>query len=209
MSRLALLPFLLLVVIWPARAAPELTKEAINAADFAGWSAAAPQDAQASESPQPFLVRVQVLLDRAGISPGVIDGFFGENTKKAIRAYRERERIGEGEGIDAALWAALAKDGAPVVETYEITEEDVNGRYVQKLPEDYSELAELEWLGYSGPQEMLAERFHMDQDLLEALNPDADFSKPGTEILVAVPGEGANGKVTRVVVDRGRGELFA
>jgi len=205
MSRLmTLLPFILLLMIWPARAAPELTKEAIDSAEFSQWS-----EARSGESPHPFLIRVQVLLDRAHVSPGVIDGLFGENVKKAIRAYREREKIGEGEGIDEAFWGALAKDAGPVVEEYEITEEDVNGRYVQDLPEDYSKLAEMEWLGYRAPTEMLAERFHMDQDLLQVLNPDADFSRPGTTILVAAPGEDAEGKVTRVVVDRGRGELFA
>ncbi|HEV7255774.1 MAG TPA: L,D-transpeptidase [Mesorhizobium sp.] len=206
MLRLTFLPLFLLLSCLPGRAAPKLTREAVNAADFTGWSEA---DAQASESPHPFLIRVQVLLDRADVSPGVIDGLFGENTKKAIRAYREREKIGEGEEMDEAIWAALAKDAGAAVEEYEITEEDVSGRYVEDLPEDYSKLAEMEWLGYSGPKEMLAERFHMDQDLLAALNPGADFSKPGTEILVTVPGKDAEGTVTRIVVDRSRGELFA
>ena len=38
-------------------------------------------------------------------------------------------------------------------------------------------MAKLDKLGYSSPRELLAERFHIDEKLLEALNPDADFAK--------------------------------
>ena len=31
-------------------------------------------------------------------------------------------------------------------------------------------------LSFTSPRELLAEKFHMDEDLLEALNPGADFS---------------------------------
>src|SRR5918993_1235196 len=44
---------------------------------------------------------------------------------------------------------------------------------------------ELERLAYTGPQESLAERFHMDRDLLKELNADNGFDEPGTVILVA------------------------
>ena len=44
------------------------------------------QSADEQDGPDPFLIRLQILLDRANASPGVIDGFLGENTTKAIRS---------------------------------------------------------------------------------------------------------------------------
>ncbi len=95
------------------------------------------------------------------------------------------------------------------MKTYRLTREDIDGRYVKDLPTDYGEMAKLDWLGYRGPVEMLAERFHMDEGLLQALNPGADFAAEGTSILVADTGAAPEGKVARIVVDKEKGELFA
>jgi hypothetical protein len=38
-----------------------------------------------------------VLLDRAHFSPGELDGKFGENAKKALRAYAEAQQLLGGE----------------------------------------------------------------------------------------------------------------
>ena len=65
----------------------ELTREAIDNASFSEWS-----EKRTSEDPNPFLIRVQVLLDRADVSPGVIDGFMGDNLTKAVRTFEEQER---------------------------------------------------------------------------------------------------------------------
>ena len=40
-----------------------------------------------------LLVKLQVLLDRAHASPGVIDGKLGENTRKAIAAFSEMKGL--------------------------------------------------------------------------------------------------------------------
>ena len=70
-------------------------------------------------------------------------------------------------------------------------------------------MAELEWLCDSGSREMLAERFHMSETLLDLLNPSADFNAVGTDIYVAAPGDNAQGKVSRIEVDRSEGQLVA
>jgi lipoprotein-anchoring transpeptidase ErfK/SrfK len=46
-------------------------------------------------------------------------------------------------------------------------------------------MSKLPALGYSTPLQALAEKFHMDQKLLQALNPDADWSKAGSVIVAA------------------------
>ncbi|WP_372423443.1 L,D-transpeptidase family protein [Salinarimonas chemoclinalis] len=159
----------------------------------------------------PLVLRLQVLLDRADVSPGVIDGYLGENVRKALEAWAGREGLDADAPLAASVVEALiAGDGDPVLATYAITEEDVAGPFVDEIPDDYAALAEMERLAYRGPQEMLAERFHMDQDLLAAMNPDADFSRAGTEILVARPGEPLQeGAIARIEVSRSVGALRA
>jgi lipoprotein-anchoring transpeptidase ErfK/SrfK len=95
------------------------------------------------------------------------------------------------------------------LQTYQISADDLSQRYVDKIPEDYAEMADMKWLGYSGPKEMLAERFHMDQSLLELLNPNADFASPASKIVVASTGENVTEKISRIIVDRSDGELTA
>ncbi|MFC5036396.1 L,D-transpeptidase [Tianweitania sediminis] len=164
---------------------------------------------ESAEGPDPFLVRVQVLLDRAYTSPGVIDGLMGENTRKAIEAYQRIKDMDVTGEITAELWSSLSQDEASPVQTYKLTEDDINGRYVDEVPDDYAKLAELDWIGYHDVTEMLAERFHMDQDLLKLLNPNTDFTAAGTEIAVVAPGGVPEKQVTRIEIDKEKGELRA
>ncbi len=63
-------------------------------------------------------------------------------------------------------------------------------------------LAKLDSPAYSGPVEELAERFHMDDALLKALNPQADFTKAGTVVTVAAVAKTKLPPVTRIEVDK-------
>jgi peptidoglycan hydrolase-like protein with peptidoglycan-binding domain len=75
------------------------------------------------------VLKAQVLLDRARISPGEIDGKMGENTRKAIRAFRARYDLRPGERLDGQVWQALTQEQSdPVLVTYTTTEKDVAGR---------------------------------------------------------------------------------
>jgi lipoprotein-anchoring transpeptidase ErfK/SrfK len=112
---------------------------------------------------------VQVALDRAGFSPGALDGSIGSNTKKALDAYRKAHG-----GEPAAL--------EPVT-TYTITEQDAAGPFEAEIPSDLVDQAKLESLGYRGVLEALAERYHATPALLQRLNPGATFAA-GEEITV-------------------------
>lgn len=167
-----------------------------------------------SEPPTNFAARddvaaLQVLLDRRGASPGVIDGRFGSNVDKALLVYREitgeNLKSTDAEGIKEAL----AATGGDPFTTYEITAADAAGPYVASVPNDYGEKAKLESLSYTSVAEMLAERFHMDENYLKALNPEANFNRPGTIIKVANVGSNVKGEVARIVADKGRKQVRA
>lgn len=164
------------------------------------------------EPPLKFTARedvaaLQILLDRRGASPGVIDGKFGSNVDKAIVAYRaitgENLKSTDAEGIKAGL----AASGGDPFTTYTITAEDAAGPYVASVPADYGEKAKLERLSYTSVPEALAERFHMDEAYLKALNPEANFNRPGTIIRIANTGQAVTTKVTRVVADKGKKQV--
>lgn len=165
--------------------------------------------AQMREDPDPFLVRLQILLDRAHVSPGVIDGFLGQNTRRAIAAYEELQGLPSDGEPDPETWAMLVKDGERPTLTYEITAQDINGRYGQTIPDGDGEPTKAEWLGHRHVAEMLAEKFHTRGDLLRLLNPNANFTAAGTKILVPAPGPEPTVKVARVEVDKSEGGLRA
>ena len=157
-----------------------------------------------------MLISAQVLLDRAHFSPGVIDGQDGENVRNAIAAYERANGLPEDGVLDAEVWAKLTADTGPILVDYTITEADVAGPYTPEIPKDYADMAKLDRLAFTGPLEALAERFHMDPPLLQALNPGVNFGVAGTRIIVAYPDRaGLPAKVATVEVDKARKQVRA
>lgn len=184
-------------------AAAQAIQQAAPPATGAKAAKASPTSTAAYDA---VLLRTQVLLDRAGFSTGVIDGKDGENLAHALAAYAQAQGLTQpqGKGVDPALFAALAQaDSLPVVKAYRITGADVAGPFIGDPPKDYAKLAELAALSYSDPEQLLAEKFHMDRGLLKALNPGVDLAQAGAVILVAVPRDGPRPlKVVRIEVDK-------
>ena len=163
---------------WTA-SAQDLSLSAINDAQLAEMP-------KTAGKPSPVLVKAQVLLARANVSPGVIDGLNGGNFKKAISAFQKQQELKPTGRLDKQTWEKLTSAaGEPVVTEYEITPEDTKGPFVERIPEKFEEMTEMRHLGFTGPKELLAEKFHMDQDLLQQLNPNAAFDQPGTKIVAA------------------------
>src|SRR5688572_16177899 len=148
-----------LITLPPAQPSSSPLAGPIDEAEFAPVL----QDPQARRD---LLVRAQVLLDRAHFSPGVIDGQEGENMKHAIAAFERANGLPEDGRLDAEVWAKLTVDAGPVLTDYVITEADVKGPFTPAIPKDYAGMAKLDRLGFTGPLEALAERFHMDPPLL-------------------------------------------
>ncbi|WP_375260873.1 L,D-transpeptidase [Palleronia sp.] len=146
-------------------------------------------------------VKVQTLLDRAGTSPGVIDGWKGGMSTTALKSFERRHDLTVDGVLDQEAWQEMGgPDAAPIVQSYTITEEDASG-LVDSIPDDYSEQAKMDRLAYLRVTEKLAERFHMAEEFLIALNGGGSFD-PGRTITVVDPGEDVQAKVARVEVDK-------
>ena len=109
---------------------------------------------------------MQVLLDRRGASPGVIDGQLGSNVDKALVAYREITGLELSPTDAVAITQGLAETGGDAFTSYTITPEDAAGPFVASVPADYSAKAQLDHLSFTSVSEALAERFHMDEGYL-------------------------------------------
>jgi lipoprotein-anchoring transpeptidase ErfK/SrfK len=150
----------------------------------------------------PLAIKLQILLDRAHSSPGLIDGREGKNVENALRMFEMRSNLPVDGKLDSDVWKLLERGAKDVLVRYELKGEDVEGPFVEKIPTDFAEMARMERLSYISPAERLSEKFHIHPDLLKALNPDARLT-PGEQIFVpdvmdAAPGE----RIARIEVDK-------
>ncbi len=151
----------------------------------------------------------QVLLDRGRHSPGVVDGYDGGNTQRALQAFKQAHGLGSGPAIDQATLRKLAEENpGAILKTYTITSDDVDGPF-KPMPATMKAMAERDRLGFTDVEEKLGEKFHMTPGLLRALNPKANW-KEGAAIKVVDGGdETGPGSVAKIEVDKANSEVRA
>jgi peptidoglycan hydrolase-like protein with peptidoglycan-binding domain len=125
------------------------------------------------------VLRVQLLLDRAYFSTGMIDGRWGKNTTNAVQWLQTREGLPATGTVDSVTYARLEElAGAPaeLVRRHALTAEDVRGPFAP-IPANIYEHARLRCSCYESLGEKLTELFHVRRDLLQKLNPGVDLDK--------------------------------
>jgi len=136
-----------------------------------GLIAGTPQGAVAAPLPHAAqdALATQVMLARAGFSPGEIDASMGTNTRRALDAFKKSGRPEPGR-VDPLT-------------TYTITDEDAAGPFTPDIPTEMMQRAQLPALNYRDLLEAIAERFHASPKLLQRLNPGKGLAV-GDELLV-------------------------
>jgi lipoprotein-anchoring transpeptidase ErfK/SrfK len=156
----------------------------------------------------PSVLHVQVLLNRALFSAGMLDGRWGRNTGTAVQWFQTRESLPATGVVDSATYARLAAvssaDSTPTVRAHVLTAEDVAGPFVQ-IPSDIYQHARLRCSCYESLTEKLTESFASSAELLRKLNPGVSLDSAAAGDTLFVPAlRDANGppagEVKQIVV---------
>jgi lipoprotein-anchoring transpeptidase ErfK/SrfK len=152
-----------------ATAAPANGADAMASQDPA---AGAQANADIPDSQARPIMQAQVVLDRQGFGPGVIDGKMGMSTTNAIEGFQEAHGLQTTGKLDAPTQQALARwSNIPATRVVRIPQ-DWGERVYQKVPKEPEDQAKMQELGYQSLDERLAERFHTTAEVLAQLNPD-------------------------------------
>lgn len=144
------------------------------------------------------VLQAQVALDRAGFSPGVLDGKEGMSFTAALRGFQEAKGLQQtGRYDEATAKALLGSEPQPATWLVTIPEGFARGPYYN-VPKELNDQAKLPALGYRNLLEKLAERFHTRPEVLVALNPPGTKLQPGVPVRVPAV---ANQPVARIEGD--------
>lgn len=132
---------------------------------------------------------IQSALDRAGFSPGVIDGSIGRKTQMALAAFQASVSLASTGRADGSTLRALGVGSRPVLRAYTLTAQDV--ARVGPWPKTWIEKSNAKQLGYQSLAALVADKGHCSLALLARLNRRVRFDalKPGD--LVWIPDVGS------------------
>jgi lipoprotein-anchoring transpeptidase ErfK/SrfK len=156
----------------------------------------------------PSVLHVQVLLNRAFFSAGMLDGRWGRNTATAVQWFQSREGLPATGVVDSATYlrlAAASDTAQPTVRPHVLTAEEVAGPFVQ-IPTDIYQHARLRCSCYESLTEKLTETFASSAELLRKLNPGTslDSLEAGDTLFVPAVRDADGppaGEVKRIVVN--------
>ena len=121
--------------------------------------------------PRPIM-QAQVVLDRQGFGPGVIDGKTGISTENALKGFQEAQGMPVTGKLDPATQQALKPWNNIAATRVVRIPQDWGDRQYQKVPKEPEDQARMQELGYQSLDERLAERFHTTAAVLDQLNPN-------------------------------------
>ena len=127
------------------------------------------------------VVRVQILLDEAGFTPGKIDGVPGEFMDKAGARY-----LSANQGFGGTrLWDLRLPPKRGTYQEHRVTAQDVG--MVGPVASQPEAQAKMKSLPYGSVLEFLTERYHCSPVLLGAVNPALDLERLKVGDVVSVP----------------------
>jgi lipoprotein-anchoring transpeptidase ErfK/SrfK len=166
------------------------------------WQSAGPPASQPSGADLRTTAARQAALDRAGFSPGLIDGRIGPKTRTGIREFQSARKLPITGEFDAATLAALRVNESKSFVPYTISAADVAD--IGAFPSDWNAKAKLDRLRYESMDALLAERGHCTRAFAAFLNPGKNLSRLGAGDSLTLPfvePEGAAGKAAALEVD--------
>ena len=131
------------------------------------------------------VLTLQILLDRQGLSCNCVDGAWGKRTEIALLTWQTLNGQ-PATGVPTAETLDALRVNAPDALThYTVTEKD--HAELGPFPEAWEERARLTAMRYTTILEMVAERGHASQGLIQRLNPNARWPNPPSGTALTIP----------------------
>lgn len=168
-----------------------------------------PTEAATEQTPKNSF-ELQLALDQRGFSPGNIDGLAGGQTTAALRAFQAAQKL-PITGVNDTATRAKLSFFAPAWATYTITTNDL--ARLLPLGTTWTEKSQQPRIDYETLLELVAERHHTSQRLLQQENPGVDWARltPGTAVKVpnlAAPTFGGRAAQIRIRLSENTLQVF-
>lgn len=154
-------------------------------------------------------VVLQIALERAGFSPGLIDGAPGPKTQMALEEFAAAHGLvasvgaaGGAAAVSPEVSESLRLADTPAFTTYRITAADL-AQVSGPTPKTWLGKSQVAALGYENLTDLLAEKFHTSERFIARLNPTLalDALQPGDAIVAPAADAPRLARVARLVVD--------